>query len=64
MCHLCGNKSRPHTKPKKRNAVKEPLRKRRNITETLEQSKRGEIKKKDKYKLIGIYTNMESRRKD
>ena len=44
--------------------MKEPWRKRRNITETLEQSKRGEIKKKDKYKLIGIYTNMESRRKD
>ena len=58
---------------RRENAVKEPWWKRRiqrSIQELqkhiniLEQNKRGEIKNKDKYKLIGIYTNMESERKD
>ena len=47
MRYLCGKKSRPLTKPKKKNALKyqsiQELQKHINISE---QEKRGEIKKK------------------
>ena len=61
MCYLCGKNDGPQTKPKKGNAVKEPWWKKRiqqsiqelgKHTNILERKKRGEIKKKEKYKVI------------
>ena len=62
MCHLCGEKSRPETKPKKRKCSERNLVEKKDktvntrVTETYqhfrENKKRGEIKQKEKYKVI------------